>query len=143
MNSFSAFIAGRKKQLFWASSAALLVILVVILVNYGLIIDSHSLGSNVAQNIRSAANLSRFGVYGEGPFPSFSPRPLGVMALGGSVLGVAISQRRQQCIASLLPLLLYLLGTFAVGDAVSRYLQPVEWIGFVLLELPLILFCDL
>ena len=53
------------------------------------------------------------------------------MALGGSVLGVAISQRRQQCIALLLPLLLYLLGTFAVGDAVSRYLQPVEWIGFV------------
>ena len=71
------------------------------------------------------------GVGGEGPFPSFSPRPLGVMAVGGSVLGVAISKRRQQCIALLLPFLLYLLGTFAVGDAVSRYLQPVEWIGFV------------
>ena len=67
MNSFSAYIAGRKKQLFWASSAALLVMLVVILVNYGLIIDRHSLGSDAAQNIRSAANLSRFGVYGEGP----------------------------------------------------------------------------
>ena len=68
---------------------------------------------------------------GQGPFPSFSPRPLGVMALGGSVFGATVSKRRQQCIVLLLPLLLYLFGTFAVGDAVSRYLQPVEWIGFV------------
>ena len=67
----------------------------------------------------------------QGPFPSFSPRPLGVMALAGSVLGATISKRRQQCIVLLLPLLLYLFGTFAVGDAVSRYLQPVEWIGVV------------
>ena len=63
---------------------------------------------------------------GQGPFPSFSPRPLGVMALAGSLLGATISKRRQQCIVLLLPLLLYLFGTFAVGDAVSRYLQPVE-----------------
>ena len=75
--------------------------------------------------------MGQLGWGGQGPFPSFSPRLLGVMALGGSVLGATISKRRQQCIVLLLPLLLYLFGTFAVGDAVSRYLQPVEWIGFV------------
>ena len=81
---------------------------------------------------RGPARLDRpIGAGGEGPFPSFSPRPLGVMALCGGVLGVTLSKKRLQCIALLFPLLLYLFGSFAVGDAVSRYLQPVEWIGFV------------
>ena len=65
--NFAAFVAEHKKQLFWTSSVALVVMLLVALINYGLIIDSHSLGSDAAQNIRSAANLARFGVYGEGP----------------------------------------------------------------------------
>ena len=45
--------------------------------------------------------------------------------------GVLFSRRRLQCLVLLLPLTLYLFATYAVGDAVSRYLQPVEWIGFV------------
>ena len=53
------------------------------------------------------------------------------MALGGNVLGVTLSKKRQLCIALLFPLLLYFFGSFSVGDAVSRYLQPVEWTGFV------------
>ena len=80
MNSFSAFIAGHKKQLSWASSAALLAIFLATLVNYGLIIDGHSLESDAAQNVRSAVNLARFGVYGESPIivgfePGFRREP--------------------------------------------------------------------
>ena len=55
--------------------------------------------------------------------------------------GVVVSTRRLQCLALLLPFFLYMFATYAVGDAVRRYLQPVEWIGFVfagvLLELVL------
>ena len=67
MTNFAVFLAEHKKQLLWISSATLLVIIVATLVNYGLIIDSHSLGSDATQNIRSAVNLAHFGVYGEGP----------------------------------------------------------------------------
>ena len=45
--------------------------------------------------------------------------------------GVVVSTRRLQCLALLLPLVLYMFATYAVGDAVRRYLQPVERIGFV------------
>ena len=85
MTNFAAFVAQHKKQLFWTSSVAFVVMLLVALVHYGLIIDGHGLGSDAAQNIRSAANLARSGVYGEGsvdasvepgsrrePFPNFS-----------------------------------------------------------------------
>ena len=66
-----------------------------------------------------------------GAYPRFAPRPLGVLALLGAGAGVLFSRRRLQCLVLLLPLTLYLFATYAVGDAVSRYLQPVEWIGFV------------
>jgi len=59
------------------------------------------------------------------------PRPLGLMAVIGMFFGVLFSKKRLLCIALLLPLLLYMFGTYAIGDAVRRYLQPVEWIGFV------------
>ena len=64
-------------------------------------------------------------------FPTFRPRPLGVMACLGGFLGPLCSGKRLQCLVLLLPLMLYLFGTYAVGDAVPRYLQPVEWIGLV------------
>ena len=67
----------------------------------------------------------------KGGFPSFVPQPLGVTALLGMVFGFVCSRKNLQCFALFLPLVLYMLGTFAVGDAVRRYLQPVEWIGFV------------
>ena len=66
-----------------------------------------------------------------GGYPGFTARPLGLMALLGAGAGVLLSGQRLQCLVLLLPLTLYLFGTYAVGDAVPRYLQPVEWIGFV------------
>ena len=66
-----------------------------------------------------------------GKFPEFTPRPLGVMAALGVVSGVAFTRQRLQCLVLLFPLILYLSATYAVGDSVSRYLHPVEWIGFV------------
>ena len=71
------------------------------------------------------------GAGSKGDFPSFVPRPLGLMAGLGMVFGVACSRRNLQCLALFLPLAIYMFGTFAIGDAVTRYLQPVEWIGFV------------
>ena len=68
---------------------------------------------------------------GGGGFPQFAPQPLGVMTLLGAAAGVLFSKQRLQCLVLLLPLVFYLFGTYAVGDAVPRYLQPVEWIGFV------------
>ena len=66
-----------------------------------------------------------------GNFPAFEPQPLGLMASVGGVSGLVFSPKRLQCLALLLPLMLYMAGTYAVGDAVRRYLQPVDWIGFV------------
>ena len=66
-----------------------------------------------------------------GGFPSFTPRPLGLISALGMLAGAVVSTRRLQCLALLLPFVLYMFGTYAVGDAVRRYLQPVEWIGFV------------
>ena len=71
------------------------------------------------------------GTGSKGGFPSFVPQPLGVTALLGMVFGAVCSRKNLQCFALFLPLVLYMFGTFAVGDAVRRYLQPVEWIGFI------------
>ncbi|CAI8170258.1 MAG: Uncharacterised protein [Prochlorococcus marinus str. MIT 9215] len=60
-------------------------------------------------------------------FPVFEPRPLGLMTSVGGISGLPFSQKRLQCLALFLPLLLYLAGTYAV----RRYFQPVDWIGFV------------
>ena len=73
-----------KKWLLLLSYAALAAALVSMIVAYGFKIDDHQLGSDAAQNIRSAVNLARFGEYGEGaiapgvepgfrrePFPNF------------------------------------------------------------------------
>ena len=57
----------KKWPLLSLSTAALAVILIAILIDYGIAIDGHRLGSDAAQNIRSAVNLARFGEYGEGP----------------------------------------------------------------------------
>ena len=66
-----------------------------------------------------------------GSFPVFEPKPLGLMASLGGVAGLVFPTKRLQCLALFLPFILYMFGTFAVGDAVRRYLQPVEWVGFV------------
>jgi hypothetical protein len=67
----------------------------------------------------------------KGEFPEFVPRPLGLMAVIGMFFGMVFSKKRLLCITLLLPLFLYMFGTYAIGDAVRRYLQSVEWIGFV------------
>ena len=36
-----------------------------------------------------------------------------------------------------MPVALYLLGTFGVGDSLGRYLYPVEWVGIVLIVIGL------
>ena len=41
------------------------------------------------------------------------------------------SHKRLQFFVLMLPVIIYLFGTYAVGDALSRYLFPVEWVGFI------------
>ena len=65
------------------------------------------------------------------PIPSLVPRPMGVLALTGMITGLMLSSKRLKCLILLLPFSMYLFGTYAVGDAVARYLQPVDWVGFV------------
>ena len=53
-------------------------------------------------------------------------------------LGEAMKQQRERETAPLwLPLGLYLGIIFGIGDAVSRYLQPVDWIGIIFVGLGL------
>lgn len=62
---------------------------------------------------------------------SFSLRPFGLLL----VLGVLRSLRpglNRRAALLLLPTGVYLFAVFAVGDAVGRYLHPVEWVAFVL-----------
>ena len=64
-------------------------------------------------------------------FPAFSPRPFGIVASLGAFLGLVFSRKRLQCLVLLMPLTLYMFGTYSVRAAVPCYLQPVEWIGLV------------
>jgi len=80
MNRLSVFFPNNKKQFTRATSVALVMMLLVTLVAYAFKIDGHSLGDDAGQNIRSAVNLARFGVYGEGPIlesvqPGFRREP--------------------------------------------------------------------
>ena len=53
-------------------------------------------------------------------------------------LVACLSPRHFICRALLwLPLTLYLLMVFGVGDGLARYLQPVEWVGMVLVAIGL------
>ena len=68
---------------------------------------------------------------GIGKSPNIGLTALGwLLALG---VFVCLSPRHFVCRALLLlPAVLYLLGTFGVGDALGRYVHPVEWVGIVL-----------
>ena len=53
-------------------------------------------------------------------------------------LVTCLAPRHFVCRALLwLPAALYLFAVFAVGDAVKRYLQPVEWVGLVIIAIGL------
>ena len=67
MDRLSVFFSENKKQFTRVTSVALVMMLLVTVVAYAFKIDGHSLGDDAGQNIRSAVNLARFGVYEEGP----------------------------------------------------------------------------
>jgi hypothetical protein len=63
--------------------------------------------------------------------PSLALTPAGALVGLGAVVSL-LRPTRRRALMLLLPAVLYGFGVFAVGDAVSRYLQPVEWIGIIL-----------
>lgn len=77
--------------------------------------------------------------------PGNEPRirlaPLGwLLALG--LVGALLPGRCVRTSILWLPLLLYLAIVFAVGDRLPRYLQPVEWVMFVLIAIGLDVILD-
>ena len=64
-------------------------------------------------------------------FPSLYLKPMGFSAVFGMIGGIAFSEKRLKILILFIPLFLYSAGSFAVGDAVSRYLQPVDWLGVI------------
>ena len=64
-------------------------------------------------------------------FPSLYLKPMGFSAVFGVIGGITFSNKRLKILILFIPFFLYLAGTYAVGDAVSRYLQPVEWLGVI------------
>jgi hypothetical protein len=63
--------------------------------------------------------------------PALVPTPAGGLVGVGSVASL-LRPTRRRVLVLLLPAGLYTFGVFAVGDALSRYLLPVEWIGIIL-----------
>ena len=62
---------------------------------------------------------------------SFSLRPFGLLIVLGFLRSLRPRLNRRAALL-LLPTGVYLFAVFAVGDAVGRYLHPVEWVAFVL-----------
>ena len=76
----------------------------------------------------------RSGAPGEGP--EIKLKWLGWLLTLGLV--TCLAPRHFICRALLwLPVALYLFAVFSVGDAVRRYLQPVEWVGLVIIAIGL------
>jgi hypothetical protein len=63
--------------------------------------------------------------------PSLAPTPAGGLVGLGAVVSL-LRPTRRRALVLLLPAILNSFGVFAVGDAVPRYLLPVEWIGIIL-----------
>lgn len=80
----------------------------------------------IDQQLRPLAMLP-----GKTGMASMAPRPFGLLMLAGALLSLRPGLLRKSLVL-LLPSGLYLFAVFAVGDAVSRYLHPVEWVAFVL-----------
>ena len=64
-------------------------------------------------------------------YPNIYLKPLGILAIAGALISTALKTKRRQRIALLTPLLIYLIGTYAIGDAMPRYLVPVDWVGML------------
>jgi hypothetical protein len=67
---------------------------------------------------------------------SISVRPFGWLIALGLLLCLRPSFVRRAALL-LIPTSLYVMAVFAVGDALPRYLHPIEWVGFVLAILAL------
>jgi hypothetical protein len=73
---------------------------------------------------------------GPGQPPRITPTMLGWLMLLGVV--VCVLPRHFMCRAVLwLPAAVYVIATFGVGDALPRYLHPVDWVGIVLIAIGL------
>lgn len=66
-----------------------------------------------------------------GKITYISLKPMGLAAIFGMIGGMIFSTKRLKLMTLFVPLFLYLAGSYSVGDAVSRYLHPVEWLGIV------------
>ena len=65
------------------------------------------------------------------PFPSLYLKPMGFSAVVGVIGGIIFSAKRLKILILFIPLLLYSAGSFGVGDALSRYLHPIDWLGVI------------
>jgi hypothetical protein len=75
-------------------------------------------------------------VGGQQGLASLRIKPFGLLVVLGALLSLRPGSFRRSALL-LLPVGLYTFGVFAVGDAVSRYLLPVEWVGIILAILAL------
>ncbi len=88
------------------------------------------------RNVASVLTWTKYSGRGVGQTPEIELTILGwLLALG---LIACLSPRHFVCRALLwLPLVGYLFTTFGVGDALARYLHPVEWVGIVIIAIGL------
>ena len=87
-------------------------------------------------SLSDALTWTSYSRRGTGQPPEIKLTILGwLLALG---LVACLSPRNFTCRALLwLPLVCYLFATFGVGDALGRYLHPVDWVGLVLIAIGL------
>ena len=74
--------------------------------------------------------------------PRLSLKPMGLMASFGMIGGAIFSPNRLKLVILFVPLFLYLAGSYSIGDAVSRYLHPVEWLGIIFAGVTIDLFLE-
>jgi hypothetical protein len=88
------------------------------------------------EKLSSVLNWTEYRRGGPGEDPKVNLTMLGwLLALG---LIACLSPRYFICRALLwLPVAFYLLAVFGVGDALRRYLHPIEWVGIVLIAIGL------
>jgi len=77
---------------------------------------------------------TKVGEHGEAP--AIHIQILGWLALLGFA-ACLLPWRIARSSLLLLPLLIYLFIIYAIGDTVTRYIHPVEWIGFILIPIGL------
>jgi hypothetical protein len=88
------------------------------------------------KGLSGVLNWTRYRSGAPGEPPTITLTTLGWLLMVGLV--ACLSPRYFVCRAILwLPVALYLFAVFGVGDAVRRYLHPVEWVGIVIIAVGL------